>query len=356
MHAALQRFGWTSHEDEAFGPFVGDLVAGRITTESHHMFHVVTEVGDLWCRLGPRLRTADLHREDKPSVGDWVALIPRPGDVQSTIEEVLPRRTALVRKEAGFRTQGQVLAANVDLVWIVSSLTVELSARRIERFMTVAWDSGAQPVIVLTKADLDGADSEVLAEVEAVGLGAEIIRTSAITGEGVDTLRMLIAGDRTAALVGSSGVGKSTLINTLVGEALLETKQTRDDAVGRHTTTHRELVAVPSGGLLVDTPGLRELLAWDNDDGVGDVYSDIDELATQCRFRDCRHRSEPGCAINAAVASGDLDPNRLRQRDKLLRELAFANRRKAGRAARENVRKGIDPRLDRHTWKTSPKR
>jgi ribosome biogenesis GTPase len=314
-----------------------------------------TEQGDVWCRLGPHLRSAGLHREDRPGVGDFVALVPRPGDVQSTIEAVLPRRTALVRKEAGFRTQGQVLAANIDDVWIVSSLTRELSARRIERFMTVAWDSGAQPVIVLTKADLDDADSEMVAEVEATALGAEVVMTSAVTGDGLDSLRMRLAGDRTAALVGSSGVGKSTLINTLVGEELLATLPTRDDAVGRHTTTHRELVHVPTGGLLVDTPGLRELLAWDDDAGASDVYGDIEELEARCRFRDCRHRSEPGCAITAAVASGDLDPERLRQRDKLRRELAFANRRKQGRAARDNRRKGTDPRLDRRTWDT-PKR
>lgn len=349
----LHALGWTSHEDEAFSAFAGDHVPGRIATESHHMYLAKTEQGDLWCRLGPRLRTSDLHREERPGVGDWVAVIPRPGDTQSTIEAVLPRRTALVRKEAGVRTEGQVLAANIDMVWIVSSLTVELSARRIERFMTVAWDSGAQPVVVLTKADLDGADSEILAEVESVTVGAEIVRTSAVTGEGIDTLRVLLAGERTAALVGSSGVGKSTLINTLVGEQLLRTMQTRDDAVGRHTTTHRELVRVPSGGLLVDTPGLRELLAWNDGGGTGDVYADIDALEAQCRFNDCTHRSEPGCAINAALASGELDRGRLQQRDKLLRELAWANRRKRGRETRDNRRKGVDARRDRRTWQPS---
>ena len=355
MDRSLRAFGWTSEQDDAFRPFACDHVPGRIATESHHMYLANTDRGDLWCRLGPRLRTAGLHREERPGVGDFVALVPRPGDVQTTIEHVLPRRTSLVRKEAGFRTQGQVLAANIDYVWIVSSLTRELSARRVERFLTVAWDSGAQPVIVLTKADLDDADSEIVAEVEATAVGAEIVMTSAVTGQGLDTLRMLLAGDRTAALVGSSGVGKSTLINTLAGEELLATLPTRDDAVGRHTTTHRELVRLPTGGLLVDTPGLRELLAWDDTEGVGDVYSDIELLETQCRFRDCRHRSEPGCAINAAVASGDLDPDRLRQRDKLRRELAWANRRKRGRTERENRRKGVDARLDRHTW-NAPKR
>jgi ribosome biogenesis GTPase / thiamine phosphate phosphatase len=352
----LRAFGWTSVEDEAFRPFVHDLVAGRIATESHHMHLANTEQGDLWCRLGPRLRAAGLHREERPGVGDFVALIPRPGDVQTTIEHVLPRRTALVRKEAGFRTEGQVLAANIDYVWIVSSLTRELSARRIERFMSVAWDSGAQPVIVLTKADLDDADSEMVAEVQAAAVGAEIVTTSAVTGHGLDALRTLLAGDRTAALVGSSGVGKSTLVNALVGEERLATLPTRDDAVGRHTTTHRELVRVPTGGLLVDTPGLRELLAWDGDDSLGDVYADIEELETRCRFRDCRHRSEPGCAITAALASGDLDPDRLRQREKLRRELAFAERRKQGRAARDGRRKRVDPLPEEEDSRRTPMR
>jgi ribosome biogenesis GTPase len=350
---SLTAFGWTSDENEAFRPYLRDHVAGRIGTESHHMLLAHTEQGDLWCRLGPRLRSSETHREERAGVGDWVALIPRPGDTQTTIEAVLPRRSALIRKEAGFRTQGQVLAANMDLVWIVSSLTRELSARRIERFLTVAWESGAQPVVVLTKADVDDADADIVAEVEVAAMGAEVVITSSMTGQGLDALRTMLAGDKTAALLGSSGVGKSTLINTLVGEELLETKQTRDDAVGRHTTTHRELVRVPSGGMLIDTPGLRELIAWDSDDGMDDVFADIDALAAQCKFRDCRHRGEPGCAINAAMASGDLDPERLRQREKLRRELAFANRRKKGRAARDNVRKGVDPKRERHMWNAS---
>ena len=218
-----------------------------------------TEQGDLWCRLGPRLRSSETHREERPGVGDWVAVIPRPGDTQTTIEAVLPRQTALIRKESGGRTEGQVLAANIDYVWIVSSLTRELSARRIERFLTVAWESGAQPVVVLTKADVDDANPDIIDEVVAAAVGADVVITSSVTGRGIDVLRTMLAGDKTAALLGSSGVGKSTLINTLVGDELLETKPTRDDAVGRHTTTHRELVRVPSGGMLIDTPGLREL-------------------------------------------------------------------------------------------------
>lgn len=274
-----------------------------------------------------------------PAVGDWVALVPNPGDDSATIEAILPRRSAVVRREAGFRTQAQVLAANVDLVWIVTSLTRELSARRVERYLTVAWESGAQPVVVLTKADLGEADPSMVAEVEQASLGADVVVTSAVTGEGTDQLRTMLAGDRTAALMGSSGVGKSTLINALLGEELLETKETRDDAIGRHTTTHRELVRVPSGGMLIDTPGLRELLAWDDSTGMETVYRDIEALAATCRFADCAHRSEPGCAIRAAVAAGELDAARLRQYDKMQREVAYISGRKADRASTNSKRR-----------------
>jgi ribosome biogenesis GTPase / thiamine phosphate phosphatase len=331
---SLVALGWTAHEEDAFRPFVQGHIAGRITQENRDLYLVATDRGELWCPPAGKLRHAASDRIGMPAVGDWVAVKPTPGhDDWATIDAILERRTAFVRKEAGFKTEGQVLAANIDFVWIVSSLTRELSARRIERYLSVAWESGAQPVVVLTKADLDEANDDIVAEVEGAAVGADVVTTSAVTGEGLDTLHVLLAGHRTAALLGSSGVGKSTLINALVGEERLSTQRTRNDAVGRHTTTHRELVRVPSGGSLIDTPGLRELLAWDDTSGMGNVYGDIESLAEQCRFGDCSHEGEPGCAVRAAVAAGDLDRARLRQFNKMQRELEYIEQRKTGKVA-----------------------
>ncbi len=347
MDRSLISLGWTAHEESAFRPFVQDHVPGRIAVEHRDLYLAYTASGDLWCQVAGRLRHRASDRADLPAVGDWVALRARRGGLgglpqqkrdSATVDAILPRRTAFIRKDAGFRTEGQVLAANIDLAWIVTSLTRELSARRVERYLAVAWESGAQPVVVLTKADLGEANPVIVAEVERAAVGADLVVTSSITGEGTDVLRMQLTGDKTAALLGSSGVGKSTLINALVGEELLETRATRDDAVGRHTTTHRELVSVPTGGLLIDTPGLRELFAWEDEVGTDTVFGDIDSIAGRCRFQDCAHGAEPGCAIRAALESGELDPARLRQYEKMQRELAYVDSRKREVAREKNSR------------------
>ena len=344
----LDALGWTAEHADAFLAYSEDHIEGRIGVEHRDMYLAYTGPGESWCEVSGRLRHHAQDRGDLPAVGDWVALKPRPGESWATIDAILPRRTAFVRKEAGFKTSGQVLAANVDLVWILGSLTRELSARRIERYLAVAWESGAQPVVVLTKADLGEGDPERVAEVERVAVGADVIVTSTITGEGTDELRAQLGHNRTAALLGSSGVGKSTLINYLLGEERLDTQQTRADEIGRHTTTRRELIRVPTGGLVIDTPGLRELVAWEADTGMDAVFGDIDELATSCRFHDCAHRSEPGCAVRAAIASGELDRARYRSYEKMQRERDYLNGRKRQRgkqiakAARQRRRLGID--------------
>jgi ribosome biogenesis GTPase / thiamine phosphate phosphatase len=349
----LERLGWTPSLDEAFEPYAADHVAGRIAVEHRGAFVAYTQDGELWAHTAGRLRHIADDRSELPAVGDWAALRVSAGEAKGTIAAVLPRKSAFIRKEAGFETGGQVLAANIDLVWIVGALTKGLSARRFERYLAVAWESGAQPVIVLTKADLGDADPERIGEVERVAVGSEVIVTSAVTGEGIDVLEAQLAG-KTAALLGVSGVGKSTLINRLLGTEHLATLPTDNADVGRHTTTHRELVVVPSGGLVIDTPGLRELVPWEAETGLDVVFSDIDELSTQCRFDDCAHRTEPGCAIRAALASGDLEITRLRTYEKMQRELAYIEGRKTvaykqkrkskeiTKMARQRRRLGID--------------
>jgi len=326
----LLRLGWSPEDESAFRPYAEqDLSPGRIAVEHRGAYVVYTHASDLWAEVAGRM-LHDADRGELPSVGDWVALRLRPNDDRATIHAVLPRRTAFSRREAGLETNEQVLAANVDSIWILGALTKELSARRMERYLAVAWESGAQPEIVLTKADLAQADPERVAEVESIAVGAPVRVTSAVTGEGIDGLLHSLDGNRTAAVLGSSGVGKSTLINRLVGSDLLEIGETRGDDVGRHTTIRRELVRVPSGGLVIDTPGLRELMMWEAD--TDSVFADISELSSRCRFTDCGHLTEPGCAVRAAVASGELELERLRTYEKMQRELAYIEGRKKGRS------------------------
>jgi len=330
LETTLFDLGWTPDIQEAFSPYEAEFLPGRIAVESHGLYGVYTEHGEVWAEITGRMRHKAAERADLPAVGDWVAL------QGPLIQHVLPRRTAFVRKEAGFRTQGQVLAANVDVVWILGSLTRELSARRIERYLAIAWESGATPSIVLTKADLDEADAKRITEVETIAFGTPVIRTSGVTGEGIDELHAQLRPNRTATVLGASGVGKSTLVNALVGEQRMATHVTDADDVGRHTTTHRELVRVPSGGLVVDTPGLRELIAWDGEADSG--FNDIAELAAECRFNDCTHHREPGCAVQSAIASGDLDRARLVTYEKMQREMAYLDGRKRERNSKRRFK------------------
>lgn len=355
MDTKLVRLGWTAELDDAFRPHREQgLVPGRVAVEHRGSYDVATGAGELWCEITGRLRHEADDRSELPAVGDWVAVAARPDG--GKIHEVLPRRSAFTRKAAGFETQGQVLAANIDDVWICGSMTAELSARRLEWYLTLAWEGGAQPVVVLTKADLDEADPERVAEVESISVGCPLFVTSAETGDGLEELAASLRPNRTAALLGVSGVGKSTLTNALLGEDRLEVRQTRADHVGRHTTVRRELILLPGGGLVIDTPGLREVLLWDGDRGVETVFADITALADRCRFADCRHRTEPGCAVREAIADGSLDAAQLKNFEKMRRELRRVEARRDGKAvmtarrrskkvtvyARQRRRLGID--------------
>lgn len=337
MTLSLHDLGWDTSWEDAFEPYNGDgHVPARVAVRHHGPMELYTELG----RLGgiPAGRLGD---DDLPAVGDWVVARPLDGERKALIESVLPRRSAFTRKEAWRRTAEQVVAANVDVVFLVNAFGRDLNARRVERYLTAAWESGATPVIVLNKADLSDDPELDAAPIEAVAFGVPVIRLSAVTGEGLDELEAHIGPGRTAALLGSSGVGKSTIVNRLAGRELLATQPVRaGDERGRHTTTHRELVVLPAGrGLLLDTPGMRELQLWADVEALDSTFSEIADLAAECRFGDCSHEREPGCAIQAALAAGTLDRGRWESYRKLQRELRALEIRQNGRLRAEEKRK-----------------
>ncbi len=332
----LTALGWDDSLAEQFEPHArAGLRPGRVAVQHRGAYDVLTAEGELRCDVAGRLYEEATSPADLPAVGDWVAVAARPAEHAGTVQAVLPRRTKFSRKTAWQASEEQVLAANVDVVLIVSSLNDELNLRRLERYLTLAWESGARPVLVLTKADLaDGVPTAVTA-VESVAFGAPVLPVSSLTGEGLDELRAHLRPGVTAALLGSSGVGKSTLVNTLAGEELLETREIRDDGKGRHTTTRRELIQLPDGALVIDTPGMREVQLWIADEGLEEAFSDVTELFEHCRFSDCAHESEPGCAVKEALANGTVAPERWESYLKLQRELAHLERRLDKRAQSE---------------------
>jgi ribosome biogenesis GTPase len=296
----LSALGWTPGR-------AADLPAGsvpaRVSRVDRGRLSVLTADGE--SRVHPGAALYDESGLSGPAVGDWVAVR---GELAVA---VLPRTSAFVRTVAGRTSAAQVVAANLDTVLVVDSLSGEARLRRVERYLAVAWSSGATPVVVLTKADLCEDVAAVVEQVREDALGVEVLAVSSVTGEGVDAVRALLPPGRTGAMVGPSGVGKSSLVNALSGEAIADTGEIRaGDGRGRHTTTARELHLLRGGGLLVDTPGMRELALYDDGEGVDTAYADVTALAADCRFRDCQHRTEPGCAVAAAIDDGSLDPAR----------------------------------------------
>jgi ribosome biogenesis GTPase len=289
--------------------------------------------------VGVRGRLRELH--SLPVAGDWVLLSGISRD-DAVIEALLPRRTALVRKVAGNRTDEQVVAANVDVVLVCAPMH-SLNPRRLERELTLVWESGAQPVVAVTKTDLAedlGADlDEALAEIRAIALGVDVLAVSSYDGDGLDAVRALMPEGVTVAVIGPSGAGKSTLVNALVGHQVLATTAVREDNRGMHTTTARHLVRVPGAGLVLDTPGMRELSLWADEDALEATFVDLEDFARDCRFHDCRHDSEPGCAVLAAIESGLVEESRLASWRKLQRELAFLARKQDVRLAQEERKK-----------------
>jgi ribosome biogenesis GTPase len=332
----LHALGWDDRLSEQFEPHLADgLVAGRVAVQHRGAYDVLVEGGDLRCDVTGRLVHDAASPADLPVVGDWVAIAARSDEGSGTIQAVLPRRTKFSRKTAWQAAEEQVLAANVDVVFLVTSLNEDLNLRRLERYLTLGWESGAQPVIVLTKSDLHAAPEAAVAEVGVIAYGVPVHAVSNLTGAGLDEIRSHLGPGITAALLGSSGVGKSTLVNTLAGEELLATQEIRDDGKGRHTTTRRELVQLPDGSLVIDTPGMRELQLWAADEGLEEAFEDVTELFAGCRFSDCAHDTEPDCAVRAALDAGRLAPERWESYVKLQAELAHLERKLDKRAASE---------------------
>jgi ribosome biogenesis GTPase len=332
----LTTLGWDDALAEQFAPYAADgLIAGRVTVQHRGAYDVLTEPGELRCDVAGRLYEESRSPADLPAVGDWVAVAPRAEEDAGTIQAVLPRRTKFSRKTAWQAAEEQVLAANVDVVFIVSSLNEDLNLRRLERYLILGRESGAQPVVLLTKSDLAHDPEGAVAAVEAIAADVPVHTLSSTTGEGLDAVRSHLRPGVTAALLGSSGVGKSTLVNTLAGEELLETREIRDDGKGRHTTTRRELVQLPRGALVIDTPGMRELQLWAADEALEETFDDVTSLFAQCRFSDCSHEIEPGCAVKEAIVDGTLAPERWESYLKLEAEMAALERRLDKRLASE---------------------
>lgn len=335
----LQAYGWNdSFEAASKAAGRSDWIPARVLSEHRHLYQVMTNNWELRGEVSGRFRAAAFGTGDFPAVGDWVLVEPRVGEGACTIQSVLPRFSRFSRKTAGSRTDEQVMAANFNTVLLVMSMNHDYNLRRLERYLVMAWDSGAQPVLVLTKKDVCPDPESLVEQAEAIAAGVPVIALSAVTGEGLDLLEPWLVPGQTLVALGSSGAGKSTLMNRLAGEVLAVTQEVReDDARGRHTTTHRELFLLSSGILMLDTPGIRELQLWESDTGLDGAFADIQALAAQCRFSDCTHKGEPGCAIREALQTGILPADRYESYLKLEREMRYVTQKNT-QSAREAER------------------
>ncbi|XUX00100.1 MAG: ribosome small subunit-dependent GTPase A [Dehalogenimonas sp.] len=330
----LKKLGWNPNFQADYESVkIPGTFPARVSSESKGLYRVLTVEGEMSARLTGKLRFQTMGPETAiPAVGDWILIQPVPGEKKGMIHGVLPRKSAFSRKVAGECTTEQVVAANVDFVFIVAGLDGgrSFNLRRVERYLTLAWNSGAVPVVVLNKADMvENADAFVKA-VEEIAPGISVHPVSALTGNGLGVLRAYLTEGTTIGFLGSSGVGKSALINALLGDKKQDIGEVRaDDRMGRHTTTMRQLIPVPGGGVVIDTPGMREIQMWTDDSGLDGAFSDISELARGCRFNDCSHSSEFGCAVIAAIDRGELDLARLENYHKLQKELEYVNSREA---------------------------
>ena len=335
----LEKLGWDNSIQH-----INEETLARVITVQKNSYRIADGAREYQAHLSGRFLNETLSTLDFPAVGDWVEVQKLIDERKAVIKHVLPRKSQFVRKVAGVKTEAQIVAANIDTVFIVNSLNHDLNVRRIERYILSAYESGGSPVIVLTKKDVCTAEevADIISQVEAVAVGVPILAISNVTLEGLDEMMQFLPPKRTAALLGSSGVGKSTLVNTLLKRDVQHTKDIReDDSKGRHTTTHREMFTLPNGSLLIDTPGMRELQLWEGESSIDSTFQDVEALVKECRFNDCQHDSEPGCQVKKAIEDGELSEDRFQSYVKLQREIAYENRKQDQKARLE----------EKHKWK-----
>ncbi len=322
---SLEYLGWNSSLEEQFRPYRFDgLLPARIAEEHKERYIIVSEQGEQTAEVTGKLRFTAQSRLDFPTVGDWVAVRSSKADELAVIIALLARKTVFLRKTVGETTEPQPVAANVDTVLIVTDVGPDFNVRRMERYLTLTYESGAEPVIVLNKADLASDVDERIIEMQKVAVGVPVLAVSAVTGAGFDELARYLASGKSSTLIGSSGVGKSTIINRLLGEERIKTKEVGEwDGRGRHTTTYRQMILLPSGGIVIDTPGMKEIQLWANEESLAGTFEDVEQLVLQCRFSDCTHNEEPGCAVRQGLQDGTIEESRYESFLKLQKELRY---------------------------------
>lgn len=336
-YSTLTNLGWDNSMNKYLNNLDEDKTIGRIVSVYKNLYKIRTHIGEIYGSISGKISYSVTEKSHYPAVGDWV-IINRVGSTEerAIIHDILPRKSKFSRKECGNSTEEQIIASNVDICFICMSLNLNFNLRRLERYITMAWESGASPVILLTKADICGNIDELLSKVETVAFGIPVHILSIVSGFGLEEVRKYLSLGKTAVFIGSSGVGKSSLINTLIGNEFQSTKEIGTDDKGRHTTTNRELLILPEGGIVIDTPGMREFHILDSEEGFDSTFKDIEIYAKKCKFSNCSHTCEPGCAVKSAIDTGDLSIDRFNNYIKLKKESEFIAKKRAMEIERLN--------------------